>query len=757
MRRRALASLLVTILISTAPALAQTCLDYAAFPSALGAEPAPAGALDHVIAVGQVLYAASGSDLVIFDLTDPLAPTRILTLSQPGAVAAMCTAAGRLYLAVDDLGVRVYDLSDPIVPSPVHDIPHHGLSGFLEVSGVAAAGDLLAVCESGEPVRLLDMSVPTEPVEVGLITISSQHAALADDLLALTGSTFVLFDVSDPSAPQLLAQEIYVNGAPWHSLTFGRPVLHQGLALAERRLAESWRDPYIYGDRIYPIYTLATLGADKAFADTDKILGGRPANPALLCGDILYLADEFSDHAAYPLDAAGPTGERRRLPLLAELRGLAEVDGLLYAATERGLIVTSVPDGSVEANVVPPPSVGQGLAEPLALNRRGDDLYALMDLVGEYEMGPGWYVRSSFHEVQRVFEAQIVGRLVLPIDSFDFAAWGRTEVFGDRLAVATDLGLYLGLLPEAGQELTATAFGVPSFTSVARAGAALYLAEAAGGVRVLDMTDASAPSDLGVLWPAERPDDLAVLGDRLYLRFGSELGVADVSAPLSPVLLAGRSVVPAGRLEARGGLLGVATADGGFAWSPVADPDAPAFGAPVPLEFPVLDWEASGDLIYLADAAGIALLDPGAGTIEGRALLPGLRHLRLDGPGLTGLVQGYGIPAPLPLDCRDPLPLDPGNETPLPTMAPLSMRPNPFNPATEIVFRTEVPGSVRVTVLDLSGRRVALLADGPLPAAEHRLTWRGRDDAGHGVPSGTYVVRVESADGRRTGKITLLR
>jgi subtilisin-like proprotein convertase family protein len=78
----------------------------------------------------------------------------------------------------------------------------------------------------------------------------------------------------------------------------------------------------------------------------------------------------------------------------------------------------------------------------------------------------------------------------------------------------------------------------------------------------------------------------------------------------------------------------------------------------------------------------------------------------------------------------------------------LQNHPNPFNPATTILYRTEAPGRVRLRIYDQAGRLVRTLVDGDQPAGEHEIVWRGRDDAGSTVAAGAYLYRLES--GRRT-------
>ncbi len=83
--------------------------------------------------------------------------------------------------------------------------------------------------------------------------------------------------------------------------------------------------------------------------------------------------------------------------------------------------------------------------------------------------------------------------------------------------------------------------------------------------------------------------------------------------------------------------------------------------------------------------------------------------------------------------------------------------PNPFNPQTTIAFSVPRAGKVKLAVFDLRGRLVTTLVDGELIAGRHQAVWRGHDDQGHQVASGTYVYRL-TADGQTvTDKMLLLK
>ncbi len=84
--------------------------------------------------------------------------------------------------------------------------------------------------------------------------------------------------------------------------------------------------------------------------------------------------------------------------------------------------------------------------------------------------------------------------------------------------------------------------------------------------------------------------------------------------------------------------------------------------------------------------------------------------------------------------------------------------PNPFNPNTEIRFNLPRTLPVWLTVHDLAGREVRVLADGQIMnAGQNGIFWDGRDHAGRQSPSGSYLVKFEAGEERSVRKIMLLK
>jgi hypothetical protein len=84
--------------------------------------------------------------------------------------------------------------------------------------------------------------------------------------------------------------------------------------------------------------------------------------------------------------------------------------------------------------------------------------------------------------------------------------------------------------------------------------------------------------------------------------------------------------------------------------------------------------------------------------------------------------------------------------------------PNPFNPLTTIRFDLPQAGRARLTVFDISGRKVrTLLAGESFSPGRHEAVWRGKDDSGRSVAAGVYFYRLESGSFSQTKRMTLVK
>jgi flagellar hook assembly protein FlgD len=74
------------------------------------------------------------------------------------------------------------------------------------------------------------------------------------------------------------------------------------------------------------------------------------------------------------------------------------------------------------------------------------------------------------------------------------------------------------------------------------------------------------------------------------------------------------------------------------------------------------------------------------------------------------------------------------------------------------LFTYDLPNAARasLTILDVSGRTVATIAEGDHGAGRYQLRWDARRDDGSALPAGLYFARFTTAGMTRTARLVLL-
>jgi hypothetical protein len=98
----------------------------------------------------------------------------------------------------------------------------------------------------------------------------------------------------------------------------------------------------------------------------------------------------------------------------------------------------------------------------------------------------------------------------------------------------------------------------------------------------------------------------------------------------------------------------------------------------------------------------------------------------------------------------------------MPTASPAAFalhaaRPNPTRDETRIGYELPRATRVRLSVFDVTGRRVRTLVDGLEAGGRRTVSWDGRDGAGRAVPSGVYFYRLQAGAEVLGRSIALLR
>jgi len=92
-----------------------------------------------------------------------------------------------------------------------------------------------------------------------------------------------------------------------------------------------------------------------------------------------------------------------------------------------------------------------------------------------------------------------------------------------------------------------------------------------------------------------------------------------------------------------------------------------------------------------------------------------------------------------------------------PTTFALSASPNPTSDALMLRYDLPHAGRVRLSIYDLSGRRVADLIDASHPAGSDAVRWDGVRYDGRGLPPGVYLARLELDGTAVTRRVVLTK
>jgi hypothetical protein len=87
----------------------------------------------------------------------------------------------------------------------------------------------------------------------------------------------------------------------------------------------------------------------------------------------------------------------------------------------------------------------------------------------------------------------------------------------------------------------------------------------------------------------------------------------------------------------------------------------------------------------------------------------------------------------------------------------LQNRPNPFNPSTLIGYGLPAASRATLTIYSVRGEVVRRLLDADCPQGYGEVRWDGRDDTGHGVPSGSYFYRLRAGGFTDTKRLVLTK
>lgn len=175
--------------------------DYSSNLALVGHLIAPSQAYDVVIN-GNYAYVANGTaGLMVADISDSSMPEEVTSLSLPGNSTAMCQQGSYLYIADRGDTMRVVSISTPTNPTQVGKV---ALS-VDQPRGLYVTGSRAYVACRGTGVEIVDISTPSSPLVIGSfdtpgqaydIVVEDTFAYIADGTLGLR-----IWSIADPSNP----------------------------------------------------------------------------------------------------------------------------------------------------------------------------------------------------------------------------------------------------------------------------------------------------------------------------------------------------------------------------------------------------------------------------------------------------------------------------------------------------------------------------------------------------------------------------
>jgi hypothetical protein len=444
-----------------------------------------------IAASGTLVYVGVGPRLVVLD-PDPFSLTHGESAALPAKVAGLALSGTHAYVADGDGGLRVMDVSNPTSPS---EVGHYDTLGYAR--GVALAGNYAYIADGGGGLRVVDVSNPASPSEVGhydtpgyahSLAVSNTYAYIAAGYSGLR-----IMDVSNPTSPSEVG--FYDTPGRAYGVTLSGTMAYIAAESGGLRVVD-------VSDPISP--------SEVGFYDTPGL-----AHSVALSGSYAYVAD--GEDGMRVIDVSNPISltEADHYDTLGYAYDVALSGIYACVADGRDLFIVDVldPNGSSVWPFDVRDAVDVAVSGSRAyLVAEGDGLHILDT------SNPTNVVEMGFYSVPGQTTQDIV---VSDTYAYIAAGWDGLRVIDVLDAFnPVELGFY----------------GTPGYAhGVAVSGTRAYIADGGSGLRVIDVSDPMSPAELGFYDTPGLTQDVAVAGDTVYVADGeSGLRVVDVSTPASP-------------------------------------------------------------------------------------------------------------------------------------------------------------------------------------------------------------------------------
>lgn len=486
---------------------------------------------------GGAAYLGWGPRLVIVNIANP-ASLSIMGRTAPFSdqVQDVAVSGNYAYVAAGAAGLRIVNISNPALPV---EVGHWESAGFAE--SVAVSGETVYLANGPYGLRTISVTDPAQPQEVGraydMNYVYDVFLYGTQAHLAAGGSGLLLVDVSNPAAL------VELGGYDTPGYAYGVQTVG-GLAY----VADAWGGLQVVNiqDASHP-YLYGTLAVDSWVMDLS--VGGR----------YVYLANGGAGLRVVDIiDPAHPAARGSVSWRFGHAGGVAISGNTAYLADfYTGLRLVSISDP----------------ANPAEINRLGMfSIARQVAVLGSYAYVPSGY--GGLNVVNIANPAQPYQAANYPMTGFAMCV----QAVGNRL--------YIGTMPDGKYE----------------------------GLHVLDISNPAAPVFLGAYYAHIECHDLFMVGTTAYISDSYGVHIVDFSNPAAPVLRGKTNPGEYTNGVAVSGSLAYVTVEpsrGGYAGLRVyniSNPVSPILVSSFPHNF-LWDVLLSGTLAYVTLPNGFATLD----------------------------------------------------------------------------------------------------------------------------------------------------
>lgn len=683
-------------------------------------ESLPSGEFDAVVFDGTTAYCATGAGLTVIDMSDPTNPDAIYLLPTPGLCkgVALDMSTDYVYLADGSEGLVVVDVTGAL-PVIVASLPLEGYARSVEY-----CNDNLVVCLEEGGLVLVDVMDPTDPTVVDQVATTGRvlYADYSAGYIYVThmnALTSYQVSLTDLTQIQTMAGDFYgvcVNSGLMYATT--------GSAVNVYDLGGSgtWDPSPINIENLPGAGHVSRVGANVAVAydhsvaivSSSTVIGSVATEmdpqfvyaPGIIAGyDLIVVCEGY--YGAQVVDATNPGNPLvlGDVPYAGGPRNVFVSGDFAYVAYHLG--------GVVIMNIANP----QNPVTVANIQFPGTWTYDV-EVYNNTLYVCNWHLGLFSFNVTNPLQPVPLDTVSLPEGSRSIIAKGSSNYL---LLVHNTGGIYkynitnpanIALLgnaavPGGPRDIALRASTNHAFVAAYDSGAVFY--DVSGNTPVR-----------GATYAMGRVRSCAVNGNRLYV--GGEEGFMDIvniTTISAPFEIAGY-ISP-------GAINGVVFGSG---------------GNPVHNYVFLFSWEYGVEVIRVDDDAPM------------QDFYYNTHSLAKDGyfSAATGRLYGADSYALYiwNIDWTTGV-INPENPV-VNDYALMGSYPNPFNPVTNLVFNMKNAGSAVITVYDLNGGQVAVVAEGNYSAGVHEVQFNASN-----LPSGVYFAKFEADGFSQTQKLLLVK